>query len=103
MTDLLEIMATPEPYPYAAGYKRDGTSSDAAAYVDAGTLRGQVLASLRVQGPATADEVAARINIDRLSIRPRLSELQHLGKVRDSGLRRRNASGRYAMVFEALQ
>jgi len=50
----------------------------------------------------TADEVAGRLGLSILSIRPRITELARLGKVRDSGERRRNGSGRKAIVWAAV-
>ncbi|MGU3316308.1 hypothetical protein ACLBWH_12225 [Sphingomonas sp. M6A6_1c] len=47
----------------------------------------------------TADEVAGRLGLSILSIRPRLTELARLGRVRDSGSRRRNVSGKQAIVW----
>jgi predicted Rossmann fold nucleotide-binding protein DprA/Smf involved in DNA uptake len=94
--NLIDIME--QPYPQTAGYRVTGTSQDAARSIDAAGLRAKVLAVLRDR-PATADECAARLGMDRLSIRPRLSELKLDGKVRDSGLRRRNASNKNALVW----
>lgn len=89
-------------YPLAAGFKRIGTSSDAARSIDAKTLRARVLTELG-KAPGTADEIALRLRIDKLSIRPRCSELAALGKVEDSGVRRKNASGKYAVVWQLCQ
>jgi predicted ArsR family transcriptional regulator len=47
----------------------------------------------------TADECAEYLGLDRLSIRPRVSELFGDGQLVDSGTRRKNASGRGAAVF----
>jgi len=47
----------------------------------------------------TADEIAAYLSIDRLAIRPRLTELAHLGLIIDTGDRRPNASGKLAAVW----
>jgi hypothetical protein len=49
----------------------------------------------------TAHETAFRLRIDRASIQPRLSELRSKGRIKDSGMRRRNASGRRAIVWVA--
>jgi len=90
------------PYPESAGFKRDGTSQIAANTTDASTLRAMALASVK-SGPKTADQVAEHLGIDRLAIRPRLTELQALGMVRDSGNRAANASGKKAIVWEATK
>jgi hypothetical protein len=49
----------------------------------------------------TADELAARLNMDRWSIQPRTSELKRKGLIRDSGQRRKNATGKLAIVWIA--
>ncbi len=50
---------------------------------------------------ATADEIAAALGRDRLAVRPRVSELVRMQRVRASGRRRANASGRLAIVWIA--
>lgn len=94
----MDDLFTYQPYPFSPGFKRAGTSSDAAKSIDAKTLRGQVLAELS-KAPGTADEIASRLNIDKLSIRPRCSELAAMGRVEDSGDRRRNESRKSAIVW----
>lgn len=47
----------------------------------------------------TADELAARLDMDRWSIQPRTSELKRKGLIRDSGHRRPNATGKSAIVW----
>lgn len=86
-------------YPSVAGSKVSGPSQEAARSVDAATLRTMVLGSLRLCGPLTADECAGWLDIDRLSVRPRFSELKRLGKIEDSGQRRKNQSGKSATVW----
>jgi predicted ArsR family transcriptional regulator len=87
-------------YPVAAGFKGPAeTGRQAAQSIDAGTLRARVLAELS-NGPGTADEIAFRLRVDKLSIRPRCSELAAMGKIEDSGVRRENSSGRRAVVWQ---
>lgn len=90
-------------YPQACGFKRPGTSEQAAQQMQpqAGTLRAAVLAVLR-QRPATADEVAAAIGKSILAVRPRLSELSATGRILETSERRRNASGKMAAVWRAI-
>lgn len=93
-------------YPLTPGSKELGGPSEAAAVAIAGTARelsDQVYAVLVKYGPHTADEVAELLHRDRLSIRPRLSELFKQGFVRKTGQRRRNASGQSANVWEAIR
>ena len=100
MADLLDIINAPGRYPYEAGFKRTDTSREAAEKVDAATLRGKVLATIGREGPLTADEVAAKLRLSILSVRPRCTELRELGKLEDSGIRRANVSGRRAIVWQ---
>lgn len=92
MTDLFT-------YPHAPGAQDRDTSRAAAAEVDAPQLRGRALAVVEKSNGMTADEVAGKLGLSILSIRPRMTELARLGKVRDSGQRRPNASGRNAIVW----
>lgn len=94
MTDLFR-------YPRSPGTQERDTSRDAADAIAplAAQLRGKALAVVEGSNGLTADEVAGRLGISILSIRPRLTELSRLGKVRDSGSRRRNKSGRNAIVW----
>lgn len=89
-------------YPHAPGYKREGTSSEAAHAVKskADTLREKVLRVLSFAA-LTADEVAQRLGESVLSVRPRLSELSARGLISETGARRRNASGKMASVWRA--
>jgi hypothetical protein len=48
---------------------------------------------------ATADEIAQAIKRSAFTVRPRVSELYHSNKIIDSGARRKNASGRSAIVW----
>lgn len=94
MTDLFN-------YPHAPGAQDRDTSRAAAADIaeTAPQLRGRALAIVERSNGMTADEVAGKLGLSILSIRPRLSELARLGKVRDSGQRRPNASGKNAIVW----
>jgi predicted ArsR family transcriptional regulator len=94
MTDLFS-------YPHQPGAQDRDTSRAAADEVakTAPKLRGLALDVLERSNGLTADEVAGRLGLSILSIRPRLTELSRLGKVRDSGARRRNASGKAAIVW----
>jgi hypothetical protein len=92
----------PSCYPNSPGFRRDGTSEQAAHSVahEAGNLRDRVLMALR-QRPSTADELAGILGETPFSIRPRVTELAKLGKIVKTDSRRRNASGRLATVLRA--
>lgn len=94
MTDLFS-------YPAVPGAQDRDTSRAAADAIApaAGLLRNRALAAVEHSNGLTADEVAGRLGLSILSIRPRLTELARLGKVRDSGARRKNVSGRPAIVW----
>ena len=51
----------------------------------------------------TAHEASDALAFDRVAIQPRLSETRRKGRIVDSGHRRRNASGRRAIVWIAKQ
>ena len=80
---------------------QDTDTSQAAAYSmisSAPTLRAKCLEALET-ADFTADEIAARVNVSILAIRPRLTELKVMKVVVDSGKRRRNVSGKSAIVW----
>lgn len=96
------IEAALATYPEGAGWKEPTTSREAAATVDASTLRRAVWACLAVHGAMTADECASRLRQSVLAIRPRFSELRALGEIADTGVRHLNASGKRAMVWDLI-
>jgi len=64
-------------------------------------LRDRVFAFLKTNYPAafTADEVADRLDISFLSVRPRLSELRRSGLIEPTAERRKNKSGMLARCW----
>src|SRR5262245_24722325 len=62
-------------------------------------LEGAVLDSLKQQGPATTEELAARLCISLVTVSPRLRPLELKGKVRRAGVKL-NASGRNATLWK---
>jgi len=89
-------------YPDAPGFKAHGTSEQAARIVagTAKTLRAQVLQAIAAAPDGlTADEVAERLNKSILSVRPRVSELNRNGEIRQAPNRGRNSSGMSASVW----
>lgn len=92
-------------YPDTPGHRNVDTSIAAANALvpKLGRLQRMTEGAIRDAGAygLTADELAARLGMDRWSIQPRTSELRRKGLVRDSGQRRRNATGKLAIVWIA--
>lgn len=102
MTTQLTFDDAPKVYPHAPGSKAGAPETSRAAgdsiRGDARTLRAAVLAELK-KGDRTADEAAAALKASVLAIRPRFSELKRLARIVDTGIRRRNASGKMAAAW----
>lgn len=96
-----EELAT--PYPWHPGAYPVDTAQEAAKEIapEVETLRALALAAIQAASPGglTADEVAAQLHRSVLTIRPRVAELVKLGRIEDTGTRRRNASGKSARVW----
>ncbi len=90
-------------YPDTPGHRGIDTSIAAAEALASkcGRLQKLTLQAISDAGIAglTADECAERLSSDRWSIQPRTSELRRKGLVIDSGMRRRNATGKAAIVW----
>ena len=87
-------------YPSSPGFReRGGTSQEAAEIMgNVAGMRQAVLAIIRTHA-STADEVAEKLGLSVLSVRPRVSELKRFGRIIHSGQRRKNASGVNAAVW----
>lgn len=90
-------------YPEAPGYQ-DTDTSKAAAEAVAPTVEHLREATFRAIQSAgahgrTPDEAARDLGRDILSIRPRTTELNAALRIKDSGLRRKNKSGKKAIVW----
>ena len=87
-------------YPNAPGFKRAGTSEAAALKMNTQSerMRDDCFIELAAE-PQTADEVAAKLFMDILSIRPRISELARRGRIFDTGARRINSRGNSQIVW----
>ncbi|MBA4308077.1 MAG: hypothetical protein C0429_15205 [Sphingopyxis sp.] len=92
-------------YPDAPGHRNMETSIAAADAIapKLGRLQRIVEGEIRDAGAhgLTADEVAARLSMERWSIQPRTSELRRKGLICDSGQRRPNSTGKLAIVWIA--
>ena len=90
-------------YPDSPGHRGIDTSVAAASALAPKLGRLQRLAetSIRAAGEhgLTADELAASLAMERWSLQPRTSELRRKGVIKDSGLRRRNVTGKAAIVW----
>jgi predicted ArsR family transcriptional regulator len=89
-------------YPITPGARDRDTSVDAAESMAsrAETLRTKALGVFSRADGLTADEAAFAMNASILAIRPRVTELARMGEIEDTGRRRKNRSGRSAIVWE---
>lgn len=106
MADLFGYIG-PDRYPDAPGHRGVETSIEAGESVAPKIGRLQritldVIAGMRAHG-RTSDEAAEACGMDRWSIQPRVSELRKKGLIADSGQRRRNVTGKQAIVWTLPQ
>jgi hypothetical protein len=94
-----------QAYPDALGHRSIDTSIEAAAVMapKLGRLQTTTIQAIRLAGctGVTAHELCDRLNMERTSIQPRISELRRKGLIADSKMRRQNASGVSAIVWVA--
>lgn len=94
-------------YPDAPGHRGVETSIEAAEAIQPkhGRLQRLTLEAITSRGAfgLTTDECAETLGLERWSVQPRTSELRKQGKIVDSGLRRRNATGRRSIVWTLPQ
>lgn len=89
-------------YPNTPGWKERQTSKDAAEEIkpSAATYREKCLRIVeQASAGLTPDEAAEILNVSVLTIRPRFSELSAQNKIKDSGVRGKNTSGKRAIVW----
>lgn len=90
-------------YPDRPGHRGVETSVAAAADLAPrlAPLQRQVLEAISAAGMRglTADECCQALKLDRWTVQPRTSELRRKLLIGDSGQRRRNASGKSAIVW----
>jgi hypothetical protein len=100
-----DLFGNPESkrYPDAPGHRGVETSEEAAQALapKCGRLQRLTLEAIGQRGATgfTFEEAANDLELDFRSIQPRISELRSKGLVVDSGQRRRNASGKRAIVW----
>lgn len=104
MSDFPDLFDFHQPdYPDTPGHRGVDTSIAAAADIAPKLGRLQLLAEEAIRAAGrhglTADELAARLSLDRWSIQPRTTELKCKGLVVDSGMRRANCTGKSAIVW----
>lgn len=93
-----------DTYPHAPALGATDTSEEAAVAIApaASVWRDKaMIAFRRYSSGFTAEELAAFLECERVTIQPRCSELRALGRIRDSGMRRLNGSGKRAIVWIA--
>lgn len=92
-------------YPLTPGHRGGDTSAAAAADIapDAGRLQALAFRAISDAGSfgLTTNELAEQLCISRDSIQPRTSELRGRRLIGDSGRRRKNESGKSAIVWVA--
>lgn len=100
LNDLWEYADT---YPHGPGHRGVETSVAAADALmpKLGRLQSLVLGAIAGAGERglTADECCDVLELDRWTVQPRTSELRAKGKIRDSGQRRPNKTGKRAIVW----
>ena len=93
-----------QTYPDAPGWKGRDTSKAAAQAIapKAQSLRERVLVAVTAQ-PGSPEQIARRIGVPLMNVRPRLSELAARGLVVDTGRREIADGGRKAIVWQAVR
>ena len=93
-------------YPDAPGHRGVDTSIEAANDIapDLGRYQRSAFSFILAAGDAglTAEELAAAMGVERTTAQPRTSELRLRHMIKDSGQRRRNVSGKRAIVWVVL-
>ena len=88
---------------YGGSRSTDPETSHDAAKFDTSFLQQQVLFTLLKEGPLTSEEVSEILQINLVSISPRFRPLVEKGFVIDTGERRKNKSGRSAILWKAVR
>ena len=102
MSKIAEAAYGDSPYPAQPGFKRPGTSQDAAraVYGRATNVREAIYRVIAAsEAGMTADEAGAAIGRKPGYVRPRLSELVAANRIKPSGELRKNESKLSAKVW----
>ncbi len=98
-----EPIANLGEYPSSPGHRGVETSVAAADELapKLGRLQAMVSGAIRGAGEngLTADECCDVLELDRWTVQPRTSELKVKGLIKDSGKRRKNKTGKQAIVW----
>jgi predicted ArsR family transcriptional regulator len=88
-------------YPVDPGFKARDTARAAAEGIKpvAGSLRARVYDAIKAR-PGTPEEIADRLGVPLMNVRPRCSELAARDLIVDSGERRLADGGRQAIVWK---
>ena len=91
-------------YPHKAGHRGDNETSIQASeelQEHLGRLQASAFGVIAAAGPhgASCDDIAAELDWIVFRVRPRTAELRRMGKIVDSGNRRKGASGRLDIVW----
>lgn len=91
-------------YPATPGFKASGPSQEAAQAMKprASTIRQGVLACLAIE-PMTPEQIAARLGVDILAVRPRLTELKLMGQAAKTQARGKSRGGLSSTVWELVK
>jgi predicted ArsR family transcriptional regulator len=97
-----DLFAYNESYPASPGWKGRSTSRLAAESMKpkAPTIQQRIMGLLHPALALTPDEAAEMLGLPIWTVRPRFSELGKQGKLVDTGRRRRNESGKAAIVWQ---
>lgn len=98
MSQQLDIFA--EPYPNGPGWKARETSRAAADAIapQAKSLRARVYDEIK-KAPGTPEQIAHRLKVPLMNVRPRCSELAAKGLIVDSEARGTAMGGRKAIIW----
>lgn len=103
---MVDLFTYANEYPNRPGHRGIDTSIEAAQKMaqSAKTIQDRVFKMLQLapETGMTTEELCQMMRMVPKTIQPRVSELRAIGKIEDSGLRRKSASGVRVIVWKAL-